>query len=338
MLMGRRSTLALAALLVLPAAAIAQNSLLRGKVRGNGGAVVNNATVELRGSTGAVVGQAFTRNDGDFSFSRLSPGEYEVYITMSGYEPTLQRVEMRDSMRLSTASDAISEVVYIEVVLHPRAEPALASPGTSFAQDVPKVARAAYTKGISRIREGKSEEGIALLREATAEFNDYFDAHLALGFEFYKLGKDGEALEALERARQINDRIAVVYYTFGQVMVRQQKFRAAEYAFGKAAELNDSHVNAHFNHAVALIEVALRTKVPAEIQTLLANADKELDRAWELSGKKLNTVFLQRARIHEERGDKAAAARALEGYLKAEPDSKDAAWVREAITKLKAKK
>ena len=84
--------------------------------------------------------------------------------------------------------------------------------------------------------------------------------------------------------------------------------------------------------------MALRTKVPAEIQTLLANADKELDRAWELSGKKLNTVFLQRARIHEERGDKAAAARALEGYLKAEPDSKDAAWVREAITKLKAKK
>ena len=336
--MSRRSTLALAALLVLPATTIAQNSLLRGKVRAGGGAVVNNATIELRGSTGAVVGQAFSRNDGDFSFPRLSPGEYEVYVTMSGYEPTMQRVEMRDSMRLSTASDAISEVVYIEVVLRPLAEPALASPGTSFAQDVPKVARAAYTKGVSKVREGKSDEGIALLREATAEFHDYFDAHLALGFEFYRLGKDAEALEALERARQINDKIAVVYYTFGQVMVRQQKFRAAEYAFGKAAELNDSHVNAHFNHAVALIEVALRTKAPAEIQTLLENADRELDRAWELSGKKLNTVFLQRARIHEERGDKAAAARALESYLKAEPDSKDAAWVREAITKLKTKK
>lgn len=313
-------------------AGFAQNSMLRGKVRGSDGAVVNNATVELRGSAGAVIGQEFTRNDGDFSFSRLPAGEYEVHVEMSGYEPSMQIVALRD------ASRGISEVVTIEVVLRPRAEPALGPPGTSFAQDVPKAARAAYVKGVSKIREGKSDEGIASLREATAGFSDYFDAYLALGFEFYRLGNDSDALEALERARQINDRGAAVYYTFGMVMVRQQKFRAAEYAFGKAAELNDSHVNAHFNHAVALIEVALRTKDPSEIQTVLANADRELDRAWDLSGKRLNTVFLQRARVHEERGDKKAAARELENYLKAEPDAKDGAAVKEAIAKLREKK
>ena len=336
--MGKRSILALATLLILPMAGFAQTSVLRGKVRGSDGAVVNNATVELRGSTGAVIGQAFTRNDGDFSFARLSAGEYEVFVTMSGYEPALHRVELRDSMRVNTASDAISEVVTIEVVLRPRVEPALAAPGTSFAQDVPKAARAAFAKGISRLRDGKSDEGIAFLREAISEFSDYFDAHLALGSEFYKLGKDSDALEALEKARLINDKGAIVYYTFGLVMVRQQKFRAAEYAFGKAAELNDRHILAHFNHAVALIEVAMRTKEPGEIKTLLGNADKELDRAWDLSEKKLNTVFLQRARVHEERGDKEAAARELESYLKAEPDAKNAASVKEAITKLRAKK
>lgn len=336
--MSKRSTLALTALLLLSVAGFAQNSMIRGKVRGSDGAIVNNATIELRGSTGAVIGQVFSRNDGDFSFSRLPAGEYEVEVTMSGYEPTTQRVGLRDSMRVNTASDVISEVVTIEVVLRPRAEPALGPPGTSFAQDVPKVARAAYAKGISKVREGKSEEGIAFLVEATAEFSDYFDAYLALGFEFYRLGKDSEALQALERARQINDRGAAVYYTFGMVMVRQQKFRAAEYAFGKAAELNDRHVNAHFNHAVALIEVALRAKDPSEIHTLLANADRELDRAWDLSDKKLNTVFLQRARVHEEHGNKEAAARALENYLKAEPDAKDAAAVKTAIAKLREKK
>jgi tetratricopeptide (TPR) repeat protein len=312
--------------------------MLRGKVRGSDGAVVNNATVELRGSTGAVIGQAFTRNDGDFSFSRLPPGEYEVSVTLSGYEPAIQMVGLRDSMRPGAPSDVVSEVVTIEVVLRPREEHALAAPGTNFAQDVPKTARAAYVKGISKIREGKSDEGVAFLREAIADFSDYFDAYLALGFEFYRLGKDSDALEALERARQINDRGAAVYYTFGMVMVRQQKFRAAEYAFGKAAELNDAHVNAHFNHAVALIEVALRTKDPSEVKTVLANADRELDRAWDVSGKRLNTVFLQRARVHEERGNKEAAARALENYLKAEPDAKDGAAVKEAIAKLREKK
>ena len=336
--MSRRSILVISALLLLPIVGFAQSSMLRGKVRGSNGTTVNNASVELRGSTGAVIGQVFTRNDGDFSFARLSAGEYEVAVTMSGYEPALQRVELRDSMRVNTASEAISEVLYVEVVLRPRLEPTLAAPGTSFVQEVPKPAREAYIKGAARIRDGKSDEGIAFLREAVVEFGDYFDAHLALGMEFYRLGKDSEALEALERARQINEKGALVYYTFGLVMVRQQKFRAAEYAFGKAAELNDRHVNAHFNHAVALIEVAQRTKEPAEIQKLLLNADRELDRAWDLSEKKLNTVFLQRARVHEERGDKEAAARELEKYLKAEPDAKNAASVKEAITKLRAKK
>lgn len=336
--MNQRSVLALTALLLLPVAGFAQNSMLRGKVSGSDGAVVNNATVELRGSQGAVIGQVFTRNDGDFFFSRLRAGEYEVHVTMSGYEPSIQMVELRDSMRVNTPSDVISEVVTIEVVLRRLAEPALGPPGATFAQDVPKAARDAYAKGVSKIREGKSDEGIASLREATAEFGDYFDAHLALGFEFYRLGKDSDALEALERARQINDKGAVVYYTFGMVMARQQKFRAAEYAFGKAAELNDAHVNAHFNHAVALIEVALRTKDPNEVKTVLAHADRELDRAWDLSGKRLNTVFLQRARVHEERGDNEAAARELEGYLKAEPNAKDAPGVREAILKLRERK
>jgi Tfp pilus assembly protein PilF len=336
--MIRRVLLALIPLALLPVAGFAQNSMLRGKVRGNDGVVLNNAAVELRGSSGAVVGQAFTRNDGDFVFTRLRSGEYELHVSLSGYEPSLQMVEIRSSMRVTGASDVISEVVTVEVMLKRRAEPSLAPPGTSFAQDVPKVARAAYLKGIAKLREGKSDEGIRALREAITEFNDYFDAHLTLGSEFYRIGKDEEALESLEKARQIYDKGAVVYYTFGLIMVRQQKFRAAEYAFGKAAELNDSHINSHFNHAVALIEVAVRAKEKNEVETALANADRELDRAWELSGKKLYTVFLQRARIFEERGDNEGAARELENYLKADPEAKNAPAIKEAITKLRERK
>jgi Tfp pilus assembly protein PilF len=336
--MIRRVLLVLLPLVLLPVASFAQNSMLRGKVRGSDGVVLNDAAVELRGSSGAVVGQAFTRNDGDFVFTRLRSGEYELHVSISGYEPSLQMVELRSSIRVNAASDVISEVVTVEVVLKRRAEPSLAPPGTNFAQDVPKAARAAYVKGISRLREGKSDEGIRALREAISEFSDYFDAHLALGSEFYRVGKDEEALESLERARQINEKGAIVYYTFGLIMVRQQKFRAAEYAFGKAAELNDSHINSHFNHAVALIEVAVRTKEKNEVETALANADRELDRAWDLSGKKLYTVFLQRARVFEERGDNEGAARELENYLKAEPEAKNAPAIKEAIAKLRERK
>jgi len=336
--MIRRALFVLFALILLPAVGVAQNSMLRGKVRGSDGTVLNNAAVELRASSGAVIGQAFTKNDGDFVFMRLRAGEYELHVSLSGYMPSMQMVELRDSMRVNSGADIISEVVTVEIVLRQRAEPTHAPPGTSFAQDVPKAARDAYLKGVSKLREGKSEEGISALQEAISEFNDYFDAHLALGSEFYRIGKDEQAVDSLEKARQIYDKGAVVYYTFGLVMVRQQKFRAAEYAFGKAAELNDGHMNAHFNHAVSLIEIAVRTKDQEEIKTALANADRELDRAWDLSGKKLNTVFLQRARIFEERGDNERAARQLENYLKAEPDSKNAPVIKEAIAKLREKK
>ncbi|HWN98456.1 MAG TPA: carboxypeptidase regulatory-like domain-containing protein [Blastocatellia bacterium] len=311
--------------------------MIRGKVRASNGMTLNNAIVELRQAAGAVIGQSVTRNDGDFSFSGLRPGEYELLITLTGYEPATQLVQLKDSM-MSNSATAISQVMSLEITIRARPDLSPGPPGTDFAQDVPRAARAAYAKGISKTREGKSEEAVALMREAIAEYNDYFDAYLALGFEFYRLGKDAEALEALERARQINDRGPAVYYTFGMVMARQQKFRAAEYAFGKAAELNANNVSAHFNHAVALIEVALRSSDPSQVKTLLTNADRELDSAWELSGKQLNAVFLQRARVHEERGNNQAAARELENYLKAEPGAKNAAALKETIARLREKK
>lgn len=334
--MNSRCLYALVAFLCFTSTALAQNSVIRGKVRTNDGASVNNAIVELREPSGAVVEHVLTKTDGDFTFMRLGPGEYEIRVTMPGYRPARELVQIRGSMRPNTAP--VGEAVNVEISLDPNTESLSAPPGVSFVQDVPKPARAAYDKGIAKIREGKLEEGIVFLREATANYNDYFDAHFALGAGYYRLGKDAEALESLERARQINDRGPAVYYTFGMVMMRQQKFRTAEYAFGKAAELDDKHVGAHFNHAVCLIEVSLQTKDKQQAQDILTQADRELDRSWELSGKHLNNVLFQRARIYQERGDREAAARELEAYLKAEPGVKNAAAIKEAIRKLHEKK
>ena len=69
----------------------------------------------------------------------------------------------------------------------------------------------------------------------------------------------------------------------------------------------------------------------------LADAEKDLNRAWELSSKKMYEIYIQRARIYERRGDKEAAAVALEEYLKAEPNASNAAAIKQAIEKLRAK-
>src|SRR5205085_187732 len=102
----------------------------------------------------------------------------------------------------------------VEITIRPKSDAALAVPATLFAQDVPKAARAAYEKAITKLREGKPTEAIELLHTAIAEFNDYFDAHFVLGQELFRAGQDNDALEELERARQINDRQDAIYHLF----------------------------------------------------------------------------------------------------------------------------
>ena len=317
--------------LVLPGVAFAQNNMLRGKVRSTDGVTVNNAIVELRYSGGGMVGQTVTRNDGDFAFSGLQTGEYEVVVSLAGYHQAVEIARFNQPSRMNFA-----EVINIEVLIRAKQENVLVAPGTHFAQDVPRPARAAYERALTLSRDGKSDEAIAAFQEAIANFNDYFDAHFALGKELFRTGKDSSALESLERARQINDRQDSVYYLFGLVMIKQGKFAVAEYAFREATRLNGGSAAYHFYHAEVLIELAIRGSDQQQSAADLIAADRELDRAWEISDRRLSAVHLQRARIHRKRGDNEAAARDLEGYLKAEPDAKNGAAIRAEIDRLRA--
>jgi tetratricopeptide (TPR) repeat protein len=324
---------ALAIVLLSALTASAQNNMIRGKVRASNGTTVNNAIVELKVGGGGMISQTVTRNDGDFAFSNLTPGEYEVAVTLAGYEPTTQLVRFSLNDRMN-----FWEVLNVEVTIRPKANANVSPPGTHFAQDVPKAAREAYEKGMAKLREGKSDEGVALLREATASFNDYFDAHFAMGRELFRVGRDNDALEELERARQINDRQNAVYYMFGLVMLKQKKFAIAEYGFREAARLDSNHPLTHFYRGVALIELSAQTSDVKQSATDLNDAEKELGMAWEMSEGRLNDVYFQRARIYERRGNKGAAARELESYLKAEPEAKNAAMIRAAIARLRGDK
>ncbi len=325
---------ALALMLFVAIAAPAQNNnMLRGKVRSPSGETLNNAIVELKIGGGGMIGQTVTRNDGDFAFSNLEAGEYEIEVNLAGYERTIQMARFNHS-----PGEHFQEVLNIEVLLRPKAEPATGAPGINFAQDVPKAAREAYEKGIARLREGKTDEGVRLLREATTVFPNYFAAHLGLGAEMLRAGKYNDALESLERARQINDREGMVYHLFGLVMMKQRKFTVAEYAFLQATHLDGTNAAAHFYRGLALIEIAVRGRDEKQQKSDLAEAEKEMDTAWDLSDRHMTAVYLQRARIFERRGEKQAAAEALEKYLKAEPQAKNAAAIREAISKLRGQK
>lgn len=327
---GRSLLWTIAVLLLVSVTAHAQSNTLRGKVRSTNGTTINNAIVELKKGGGGMISQTVTRNDGDFAFSNLPSGEYEVEVTVAGYESAVQMARFNTPAPMNFA-----EVLNIEVIIRPRPDGTLAAPGTNFTQDVPKAARTLFEKGRSKIREGKSDEGIAMLREAIAAFSNYFNAHFELGKELFRLGKNNEALEEFEHARQINERQDAVYFMFGMVMLREQKFALAQRAFREASSINANRPASHFYRGQALVELALRSADETQRTADLSDAENELNRAWELSNGTIASVHVQRARIYERRGDKEGAARELEEYLRAEPEAKNATAIRTAIARLR---
>src|SRR5262245_48934628 len=93
--------ISIALLLMVHTTATAQSNVLRGKVRSTDGVTVNNAIVELRYGGGAMISQTVTRNDGDFAFGSLAPGEYEVAVTIAGFNPAVQMARFNQPGRMN---------------------------------------------------------------------------------------------------------------------------------------------------------------------------------------------------------------------------------------------
>ncbi len=213
--------------------------------------------------------------------------------------------------------------------------PAAAQNGTVFTQNVPFNARLAYETALKRLKANQTNEALAKLKEAIKYFPDYFNAHFLLATELSKQNRMQEALDALEHARRVNDRDARVYRLFGLLMAQQRKFVVAEFAFREAIQRDPMHAQTYHSHAVALIEMSVNETDARQRRKFLSDAERDLNRALELSGGRMSVAYLQLARIHELRGEKQLAVRDLEAYLKSQPDARNAADIREAIAKLK---
>lgn len=322
---------ALFAILCASTVCLAQrNNTIRGSVRTTSGTPISNAIVELRVSGGGMIGQTVSGSEGDFQFDSLVAGNYEVAVTSPDYVPSVQIARFNHA-----PTDNFQETINVEVVLRAKADRALAPPGTTFAQDVPKKARDLYQKGMGKLGEKKLDECVQFLTQATAVFPDYFDAHYALAALYYGSNKLDDAVQSLERARQINGRDSAVYQLFGMVMLKQGKLMVAEYAFKQASALDPSRPGPRFYRGYALLALAAQEKQVAQRSADLDESEKEFNSAWDLSEKKLYQVHLQLARIDEIRGQIQPAISELELYLKSAPAGPESDAVKHLMSSLK---
>ncbi len=320
-----KSILPLLVLLTFPAAA--QHHVIQGKVREQSGKTINNVIVELW-QAGARKGQSVSTSDGNFIFNELDAGGYEVIVDHVNYQRATERVEFRFGQ-----SQTRTEIITVEILLRPKQTP-VPPPATVYIQEVPPAARRAYENGLSKLKEGRTHEGTAFLREAVSIHPNYFSAQLALAGELSKGGDVQGALNALEVARRVNDSDGRVYHLFGILMAREKKYGVAEFAFREAIQRDPRNTQSYLSLATVLVELAIAEGDKSKSKTDLSEAGRFLNKALEMSENKLAAAYLQLARVHERQGNRKQAARDLETYLKLQPDDKNSAGIREAIAKL----
>ncbi|HVG22033.1 MAG TPA: tetratricopeptide repeat protein [Blastocatellia bacterium] len=333
-------TLIIVVLLHLPLAVDAraqQGNNIRGKVRDSSGKNVSSIIVELQTGNGLTINQIVTGNEGDFYFAGLKDTSYFVVISNADYNPVNERIEFY--VRPGENNPGETRSVEITLVLKGGVRGPMA--GIIFTQPVPQAARDAFARAMKLSKEGKREEAAAAMREAIKIYPDYFDAHFALGNELMVLNRLDEAIAEFEEARRVNPKDHRVYQSFGLIMMTQKKYAVAAAAFAEAARLNPNDAAILLRRATALIDHASTMnptkskEASSERDRALDMAEKDLTRAYDLSGRKLASVHLQMARLYEKRGERSRAADELEEYLHMVPEDKNAIALREAIKKLR---
>jgi tetratricopeptide (TPR) repeat protein len=308
-------------------------NVIRGKIRNQSGVTMGHVVVVLNVGVGGMINQTVTNEEGDFTFASLTGTSYTITIGHPGYQPYSESV----SFFRQVSEGQPAEIKTVFVTLEASKTARVTAPRVVFVQEIPVPARDAYERGLRFSRENKLDQAMTSYKEAIDAFPRYYDAHFALGCELIKTGRSERAIGELEAARQINAKDDRVYACFGQALISLKKFAVAAAAYNEAARLRPDESSYPYLRACALIDQARALGPSArDHKGLLDAAEIDLGRAYELSGKSMSAVHIQRARLYEQRGDAKRAADELASYLRANPNADNAAAIREAVQKLNA--
>ena len=141
-----------------------------------------------------------------------------------------------------------------------------------------------------------------------------------------RLHRYNEAIADLEQARNINPKDSRLYHTFGMVLYEQKNYAMAAQVFEASLQLNPTNADTYLLRGASLVETGK-----------FDEAEKALKQAYKIGGSKVAMAHLHLARIYEKRGERNRAADELSAYLKDKPNAENAASIRQAIDKLRAK-
>lgn len=282
----------------------------------NGNSLGESVRVSLETMRG-VKALAFTDNQGQFQFGRLSPGIYQVIVEGNN------QFDTTTSNNIEIFPNAPA---FLTIVLKAKKSPnALKDPknvvsATELNTAIPANAQKEFDQASSAVNQGKSDEAIAHLRKAIAIFPDYLMARNDLGAQLLGQGKLDEAENELRRAVGIDPKAFKPELNLGIVLVYQHRFSEATEALRRALSMQSNSASARLHMGMALMG-----------QNDLDGAEKELKLAYDFGGNSFSLALFHLGQVYMSKGERALALQAFEAYLREVPDAANAAQARKLI-------
>jgi tetratricopeptide (TPR) repeat protein len=275
---------------------------LDGQIRIQGGDL-GTARVQLV-RLGMIVQEQFS-TDGRFTFRSVAHGHYTLAVHVPGREPVSREIEVpSESYVLIEAGDSVS--------LPNRAVASV------FELEIPRSARRQYERAQDRLRGGDCLRALKYLSEAIRLYQNYADAHNAVGNCEVQLQHPALAEEAFRQAIELTDSVYPVL-NLADVYIKQSRLDEADAVLTRALRRDPTQGDAYFGLALVRVE-----------QHRFDEAERLAEQAHE-HPRHVEDVHLLLAKVHQRQGRLDLIPVDLEHYLdEAKPSPK-----RDRIEKMK---
>ena len=265
--------------------------------------------VELRQAGGATVSSTYTANSGEFSFTELGSGTYEITVTEVGYLPIEQQISVEES------------VFGLQLWLRKtNDQPGKKSTPTVSVRElsIPRKAHEDMLKGLILLYQKNDYRGsVEQFQRAIKEYPGYYEAYGQMAVAYLDLDDNTNAEDALKKSIDASQQHYLdAYLALAGLYLDEKRFGDAEPIARKGTELDGTSPKGHFQLALALFGLDRFAEAETEAKTVSERDQNDAE------------VHLLLANIHVRLKNYDAVLEDVDTYLKLDPNGGQAEQAR----------
>ena len=264
---------------------------------------------------------ARTDEDGQFTLSGLSSGNYSVIARQEGFQTENESVTIAEG---TISGQAFQVVFYLRQPGQPKRSAAEMNP---LLKDIPKEPVAKFLKGTEKLNSGNAKAALPIFDEAIALHPKFAAAYYERGSAYLKLSDYDKALESFVQAVQIKPDYLEAKYSVGYTQYLKKNYEVAAAVFDDVLKQKKNMPEAAMYLGISLFYIKNVDAAEASLKNAIGMPN----------GDKLALAHLYLGQIYAQKKKNAEAAAELEKYLDLVPKAPNADKLKTTIADLKKK-